>query len=126
MSEESNTMGIKMYTTPGEINYGLFDHVVTFESTRRVCVNCGTKLRRGQRAFGILTNCPQKLPHAIIPSNFFIHADCSGSVAGDIIDIKSLNQKIDEIILEYRNVKDFLKKYGAKWGIKLLRYGDVD
>ena len=126
MSEESSTAGIKMYTTLSEINYGLFDHIVMFESTRRVCVNCGTKLRRGQRAFGILTNCPQKLPHAITPSNFFIHAACSGAVEGDIIDIASLNKKIDEIVLEYKKVKDFLEDYGAKWGIKLLRYGEND
>lgn len=118
-TEESKTHGIQMGITPNGVNYGIIDHTVRFMSKSRVCINCGKQLRTKQRALAIITNCPQTLPRDDIPGNLFIHAKCLGD-----IDEATIGKKIDDVVKEYQIVKDFIKIYGSKWGIKIFMYGD--
>jgi hypothetical protein len=119
MQEEQKERGIPMGVTPNGVNYGILDHVVRFESVSRVCLHCGKKLKRGQRALGIITNCPQNQPYKNFPGNFFLHADCLGD-----LQETTINQKIDDVVNEYQTVKDIIEVYGKKWGIKIFRYGE--
>jgi hypothetical protein len=116
--EEQTERGIPMGITQSGVNYGIIDHVVRFESVSRVCLHCGKKLKKGKRVLGIITNCPQTLPHENMPGNFFLHADCVGD-----LEESTIGKKVDEVVQEYQTVKDFIKMYGSKWGLKCFRYG---
>jgi hypothetical protein len=114
--------GFKKCATPAGINYYLFDHVVNFETESRSCICCGEKLKRGDRALGIIVNCPQTVTYRL-PGNFFIHVECSGALGKKVQGINkgALGKLVDELVKEYQIMLVVVEQFGKRWKFSLGR-----